>query len=96
MDIVGIAQRLIRRGYGFNQLITELNITKDKFYEICNKNLVFKNEVEKRYDFKIDTIVEKDSVNGISEGSQENRGESKRNSKRSNNRNKGNDTHSIK
>ena len=90
MDIVGIAQKLIRRGYGFNQLITELNITKETFYEVCLKNLAFKNEVERRYGVKIDSIVEKDSINGISEGTQENRGESKRNSKRSNSRNKGN------
>lgn len=90
MDIVGIAQKLIRRGYGFNQLITELNITKETFYEVCLKNLAFKNEVERRYDIKIDTIVERNSADGISEWSQENRGESKRNSKRSNSRNKGN------
>lgn len=95
MDIVGTAQRLIRRGYGFNQLLAELNITKAQFAEICNKNLVFKHEVEKRYDFKIDTIVEGNSVNGISKRSEKARGESKGNSKRSNSRNKGNDTHSI-
>ena len=96
MDIIGTAQKLIRRGYGFNQLLAELNITKDKFYEICNKNLVFKNEVERRYDVKIDSIIEKDRNNAVSEGEKENRGESKRSSKPRNNRNKGNDTHSIK
>ena len=96
MDIVGTAQRLIRRGYGFNQLLAELNLTKETFYEVCLKNLAFKNEVERRYDVKIDSIVERNSADGVSKGTQENRGESKRNSKRSNDRNKRNDTHSIK
>jgi hypothetical protein len=96
MDIVGTAQRLIRRGYGFNQLLAELNITKDKFYEICNKDLSFKHEVERRYDVTIDSIIEKDRNNAISKREKENRGESQRSSKPRNNRNKGNDTHSIK
>lgn len=95
MDIVGTAQRLIRRGYGFNQLLAELNITKETFYEVCNKDLSFKHEVERRYDVNIDTIVEGNSTNGVSKGSEKARGENKGNSKRSNSRNKGNDTHSI-
>lgn len=90
MDIVGTAQKLIRRGYGFNQLLTELNLTKETFYEVCLKNLAFKNEVERRYDVKIDSIVERNSTNGVSERAEKARGESKGNSKRSNSRNKGN------
>jgi hypothetical protein len=90
MDIIGTAQKLIRRGYGFNQLLTELNLTKETFYDVCLKNLAFKNEVERRYDVKIDSIVERNSTNGISKGAEKARGESKGNSKRSNGRNKGN------
>jgi hypothetical protein len=90
MDIVGTAQKLIRRGYGFNQLITELNLTKETFYEVCLENLAFKNEVERRYNVKIDSKVEEDRTDGISKGSEKARGENKGNSKRSNSRNKGN------
>lgn len=95
MDIVGTAQKLIRRGYGFNQLLAELNITKDTFYEVCLKNLAFKNEVERRYDVKIDSKVEGNRDNGISKRESQNRGKSKGNSQRGDKRNKRDDTPSI-
>ena len=94
-NVIQQAQRLILRGYGYSQLLAELNLTEEEFSLICLKDLVFKNEVEKRYAIKIDTIVERNSADGVSERTQENRGKNKGNSKRSNKRNKGDDTPSI-
>lgn len=95
MDIVGNVRKLVRRGYGFNQMLTELNIKKEDLIEACNKNLVFKNELEKRYSISL-SIVEENRENGrISEGQTENRRKKKGNTKPSDIGNKGDDTHSI-
>ena len=93
-NVIQQAQRLILRGYGYSQLLAELNLTEEEFGLICLKDLVFKNEVEKRYNMTINSIIEeerKDVPKGESQNGRKNKG----NTKQGNKRNKGDDTPSI-
>ena len=93
-NVIQQAQRLILRGYGYSQLLAELNLTEEEFSLICLKDLVFKNEVEKRYSMTINSIIEEERQD-VPKGESQNGRKNKGNTKQGNKRNKGDDTPSI-
>ena len=93
-NVIQQAQRLILRGYGYSQLLAELNLTEEEFGLICLKDLVFKNEVEKRYNVTINSIIEEERKD-VPKGKSQNRRKNKGNTKQGNEGNKGDDTPSI-
>ena len=93
-NVIQQAQRLILRGYGYSQLLAELNLTEEEFGIICLKDLVFKNEVEKRYNMTINSIIEEERTD-VPKGKSQNGRKNKGNTKQGNKGNKGDDTPSI-
>jgi hypothetical protein len=52
-------QLLIKRGYGYNQMIEELGIDAETLSDILANHLIIKNIVEKRYKINLSKVESK-------------------------------------